>query len=298
MEGPLAPLGLLVRTLLIAGLLAAIGAVGFRYLILIPLARRGDRAVADVLAHRVARVGLFGAVLIVVTALARLGMQLAAVRDPFTGTGPGVRVILAGTTWGKAWLVQVVLALVALAAFARQRWGLALVAVLGLAFTPAFSGHAIGSSRWPLIAVLLDGLHTLAAAMWIGAMAMLAASIAVPRQSGRPELALSMIAAFSPLALSAAATVALTGGLAGAMHLGSLEALGSSRYGRTLLIKVGIVLAVVALGAFNWKRAGPQAMQQGDERSMARSIRAELAVSLFVLLATAALIVTPPPGEE
>ena len=297
MEGPLSPVGLLVRTLLIAGLLAAIGAVGFRYIIINRLARI-EPAVAGALAQRVARVGLFGAALIFVTALARLGMQIAAVRDPFTGTGPGMGVILSGTTWGKAWLVQVVLALIALAAFARKRWGLALIAALGLAFTPAFSGHAIGSSRWPLIAVLLDGLHTLAAAMWIGAMAMLAVGIAVPRQAGRPELALSMIAAFSPLALSAAATVALTGGLAGALHLGSLSALVSSRYGRTLLIKVGMVLAVVALGAFNWKRAGPQAMQQGDERSMARSIRAELAVSLLVLLATAALIVTPPPGEE
>ena len=297
MEGPLAPVGLLVRTLLIAGLLAAIGAVGFRDIILIPLART-EPSVAGTRAQRVARVGLFGAALILVTALARLGMQLAAVRDPFTGTGPGMGVILSGTTWGKAWLVQVVLALVALAAFARRRWGLALIAALGLAFTPAFSGHAIGSSRWPWFAVLLDGLHTLAAALWIGAMAMLAAGIALPRQSGRPELALSMIAAFSPLALGAAATVALTGGVAGAMHLGSLSALVSSRYGRTLLIKVGMVLAVVALGAFNWKRAGPQAMQQGDERSMARSIRAELAVSLLVLLATAVLIVTPPPGEE
>ena len=300
MPGPLSPVGLIVRTLLLGGLLAACGAIAFRYFVLSRIERHGDqpRLLALRMADRAAKFGMAGAAIIIMTAVARLALQLRELSDPVGGAQPDVSFLLTGTTWGRAWLVQLVGAALVFAAFALRRWPVAALFTVILAFTPAFSGHAIGSMQLVPVAVAADGLHTIAAGGWIGAMLILGATLLMPRQAGQIEMFPVIIAAFSPLALGAAATVVLTGAIGGWLHLGSLQALVGSRYGRTLLIKVGMVLAVAALGAFNWKRAGPQATIEGDERPMQRSIRAELIVALLVLLATAALIVTPPPGEE
>lgn len=300
MPDPLSPVGLLVRALMLGGILAATGAVAFRYVILVPLTRRGDDAasVAHAIGARASRIGMAGAALVLATAVVRLFMQLNEIRDPVDHSGPGIGVVLTATTWGKAWIAQVLLGAVALVAFARRAWTVAALAALALCFTPAFSGHAIGSARLPALAVAADGLHMLGAACWIGAMMVLAAVLLMPRQLGHGDLGMALVAAFSPLALGGAATVAFTGAIGGVLHVGTLHALVESRYGRTLLIKVGMVLAVIMLGAFNWKRAGPKAIAESDERPMLTSIRAELVIGVLVMLATAALVVTPPPGEE
>ena len=295
---PLSPVGLLVRALLFGGILAATGAVAFHFFVIRPLSRRDDHAaqVALRLSRRAAAVGTAGAVAVVLMALARLKLQAQAMSDPALGMSVDYRLLILETTWGRAWIAQLFFAGLFLAA--RNRWPLSALAAFGLAFTPAFSGHAIGSERLTALAVAADGLHVLGAGGWLGAMLVLAMVLLIPRHAGDHTLAVAMIAAFSPLALSAAATVTVSGALSGLLHVGSLEALTGSRYGRTLLVKVGLVIAVVFLGAFNWKRAGPRVIQHNDERPMLRSIRAELGVGLLVLLATAPLVVTPPPGEE
>lgn len=300
MPGPLSPVGLIIRTLLLGGLLTACGAIAFRFFILVPLARRGEqpRELAARMAGRVAAFAMAGSTLVLVMAIARLLLQLRELTDPLSGERPDAGFLIGGTTWGRAWIVQLVGAALLFAALALRRWVPAALLAVVVAFTPAFSGHAIGSERLVAVAVIADGLHTIAASAWIGAMLMLGVTLLMPRQSGQLELMPVIIAAFSPLALSAAATVAFTGALGGWLHLGSLQALVGSRYGRTLLLKVGLVLAVAGIGAFNWKRAGPQAQSSADERPMLRSVRTELTVAVLVLVATAVLIVTPPAGEE
>lgn len=288
--------GVLDRWLLFAAVLVSTGAAAFRVLV----AGRARDATRGALAARAAQLGMMAAGVALLAALGRLPLQVLELRDPDSPLGPQVRALVTGTMWGTAWTWQLVLATIAAVAFGLARrgrawaWTIAVLASLALAATPAFSGHAIGSERWTMLAVTADALHVIGAGCWLGAMVVLFAGMA---QVG-PLDAQQLVAAFSPLALGAATLAGVTGVFASWLHLGSLHFLWQSRYGTSLLLKLGSVLLMVLAGAFNWRRAGPALRQSGEIGPMRRSIRAELAVGVLVLLATALLVVTPPPGEE
>ena len=288
--------GVLDRWLLFAAVLVSTGAAAFRVLV----SRRAGDDTRGALAAQVARLGMVAAALAFVAALGRLPLQLAELSDPDSPLWPQAGALITATMWGRAWIAQLACALVAATAFARARggriaaWTIAIIASLGLAATPAFSGHAIGSERWPQLAVVADVLHVTGAGLWLGAMVALFAGLA---RSDSAE-ARRLVAAFSPLALGAAAVVGTTGVFASWLHLGSLHFLWQSRYGRMLLLKLGAVVLMAGAGALNWRRAGPALHRTGEVGPMRRTIGAELAVGALVLLATALLVVTPPPGEE
>ena len=90
----------------------------------------------------------------------------------------------------------------------------------------------------------------------------------------------------------------LTGLFSAWLHLGSLDALWSSGYGRTLGLKLLLFVPLFATGAYNWLRVRP-ALASGD--APARRIRlsggVELAVAVAVILVTAVLVATPPPRD-
>jgi putative copper export protein len=64
-----------------------------------------------------------------------------------------------------------------------------------------------------------------------------------------------------------------------------------------LLVKLVMFAGVCAAGLFNWRRATPQLASSGDPSAVRRSIRTELLLALAVVLVTALLVTTPPPGE-
>jgi putative copper export protein len=92
--------------------------------------------------------------------------------------------------------------------------------------------------------------------------------------------------------------VAVTGVVAAWAHLGALPTLWQSEYGRVLLLKLGVLTVVAAIGAYNWRIVRPS---MGDERGamrMRRSAVLELSVGALLLAVTAVLVVTPPPPED
>ena len=107
-----------------------------------------------------------------------------------------------------------------------------------------------------------------------------------------------LVRVFSPLALVAVATLAATGLFASVLHLESAADLFTTAYGRRLGLKLVLVAGVMALGAFNWRRVKPR-LEAGDADAsvLLRSAATEIAVGALVLLVTAVLVVTPPPGE-
>ena len=130
-----------------------------------------------------------------------------------------------------------------------------------LAFTPAFVSHAASTPRFGVLPVVLDGLHVLGAAGWLGSLSVvlsagIPAALALDEER-RGEAVADLINAFSPTALLFAGMVALSGLFAAWTHLGGIEALWEARYGKLLLAKL-LVLSVVALtGAYNWLRVKP-----------------------------------------
>lgn len=205
--------------------------------------------------------------------------------------------ILRGTAWGTAWTVQLLAALAATflpGAYVKKGLLLALALALMAVLPPAFQGHAFGAEEFMVQAVVADALHLLAAGVWMGTLAVLVI-VWLGQASG--TRALEFVTAFSPWALTGAATLGVTGVFASWLHVRTPAMVWGSSYGRTLLLKVVLVLAVLALGAVNWKRITPALLSPGGVARLRTSARTEVAIAVLVFLVTAFLVATSLPGE-
>jgi putative copper resistance protein D len=142
---------------------------------------------------------------------------------------------------------------------------------------------------------LLLLLHLLGIAFWIGVLGPLRA---LSRWPEHITSAATLGHRFGQTASVIVPGLILAGLLMAWLLLGDLQALVTTGYGQTLLIKLVLVSAILSLAAANKLRFVP-AMQAGDgkaARHLARSIEIETAVMLVVLAATATLtsVVTLP----
>ena len=146
--------------------------------------------------------------------------------------------------------------------------------------------------------MLADGLHVLGAAGWLGTLACLIViglPTAAAARDGRWEAVASMVNAFSPLALACAGLVLLTGVASAWLRLGALAPLWTSDYGRTLLLKLGLLIGVVGTATYNWLRVKPALGSPESTARLKRSATVELAVGVAVIAVTAVLVALPPP---
>jgi len=128
--------------------------------------------------------------------------------------------------------------------------------VLGLALFIAItmSGHAAAvSSNMLTPALVVDWLHLVAAALWIGGMLYIAAIyLPVLRQTPITERAQALITVlpyYSPWAIAGVLIMAVTGPFSATVHLASWEQLLSTAYGRALVVKVLLVGALLVTSA-------------------------------------------------
>lgn len=177
-----------------------------------------------------------------------------------------------------------------------------------LVVSPALAGHA-GASDPRLVLVSADVIHVLGMSVWIGGLALLL--LALPAATARLELGdrtrllASCLCRFSPLALGSVAALLATGTLQSILHLVSLSDLIDTAFGRAILIKASLVLALIGLGALNRRRSLPRLREiatkggsPGREgRRLRNTLRTEVALLATVLAVTAALTSYPPPDS-
>lgn len=307
------PVYVIIRWLQFAALLLLIGAVAFRWWV---IPRAGVAlAYAEQLRREMsagaAGAGLLGAALLAVTALARLAAQLATMRTPSSaGSAPSLGDLLVHTEWGHGWLLEIFALAFVFAALRMSRrdaeatfpWRIAAAATVGLAFVPALSGHAVAATTYQPFTLLFDGAHVLGAGGWLGTLGVLLVvglPIALRATSGgRKDAIATMVNAFSPLALSCAAVLAFTGSVAAWVHVASWSAFTSTGYGRTLLIKLAIVLLLLLTGAYNWRRVKPAlATDNAAPDRLRHSATLELVFGVLILAVTAVLVALPTPFE-
>ncbi|MES2304629.1 MAG: copper resistance protein CopC [Gemmatimonadota bacterium] len=300
------PLFVGVRWLMYLALVGIVGAAVFQAAVLGRVARRWTalgmppRGELTVLS---AAVGQIAALLLLVTLPLRLVAQSVAMHAP--GQAFQAEIVggmIAHTMWGWSWLAQLALTLAAVVLFRRARatshWMPVRVVTLFLAFTPAFSGHAIAAERLVPLAVLSDGLHILGAAGWLGTLAvMLIVSItaAVGSTEDHGTLAAELVTAYSPVALTCAALAGLTGVASAWIHIGHLSELLTTAFGRVLLLKLTILSLVVATGAYNWRRVLPALGDRVGAARVVRSASVEALIAILVLFVTAVLVSLPTP---
>lgn len=191
----------------------------------------------------------------------------------------------------------------------RPRVLLAAAAAPSVAFlllAPALAGHASTQEpTWLLFP--LDVLHVAAMALWLGGLAALlialpAATAAIdPGQRG--DLLLAVLRRFSPLALGCVVALALSGTVQAIVEVGSFGALLDTGFGRAVLIKAALLIALIGLGFMNRNRLLP-AIAAGAGRppgTPGRRLRANLRLELLgiaaALVAAAMMTGYAPPSE-
>ncbi|WP_031524191.1 copper resistance CopC/CopD family protein [Streptomyces sp. NRRL F-5123] len=155
-----------------------------------------------------------------------------------------------------------------------------------LALTWSETSHAPGEPLAPL-AMLVTALHVTAMAVWAGGVATLA--VLLVRHRG-PELA-TAARRFTRLALAAVGVLIATGTYQAWRLLGSFGALTGTHYGRLLLLKSALVLAVLAVAALRHAHGRP------SPAAPARTVLAELAGLTAVLVVTVLLTSTAPAAH-
>ena len=271
------------------GYFLAIGAIGFRFGIVRRTHGISEEAKRILSADNAAMLGIIGVVLLFVSFLGR----------PFFGSFVEHKTFAEMLPKNIApFQLKMAMLLLALIGFAIVRgspslgWALATIGILVAVLQPLYTGKLAGK---------VNAVHILAASTWLGTLLVLTV-VGIrgvirrgPPGSSRAELVCDLVNSFSPLALTAASIVVLTGLTTAWLHLKRLSALWTTSYGIALCVKLILVLIVVMLGAWNWRRVRPSLGESGSEETIRRSATMELTVGALVLIVTAVLVTLPSP---
>jgi copper transport protein len=187
------------------------------------------------------------------------------------------------TRFGHALVVRIVLAvafalLMAAALRRREPWALggAAACAVGLVLTWTLTDHSrTGVQTW--LGVPAGSLHLLAMALWFGGLVMLLLA-----RPGR-----EVVARFSRLAVACWVALGVTGVYLAWRQVGVLNALPHTDFGKLLLVKTGVVLAILGLAYFS-----RQAVQRGGD--VFGTVAGEACLGVAVLAVTATLVNTAP----
>jgi copper transport protein len=307
------------RWLTLISLVTIIGAIVFRMVVLPRTIRTDAGTITPAFTSHAARgaasLGLYATVFFLIGSLDRLYAESMVM-----GSGISAGMLLQ-SFWGHVWLAQFVIGVAVLVGFVAARsssrnnsdsraggaWMAVTIAGLVLAATPAFSGHAFAATSNRTLSVLLDILHVIAAGGWLGGLLVIAA-VGIPaaiattsnsESSGAVPLIARLVNAFSPVAMTLAIVVVLSGFVAAWLHIGSIGMLFNSGYGMTLVRKLIFVILVIAGGAFNYLRMRGALSHNEATHSAVSTFRKsawfELAAGVLVLVFTAVLIAAQPP---
>lgn len=262
--------------------------------------------------RRVLRVALIAAAALIVVAIGELYLQLRQVGG-FSDLGD-----VLSNDWGQRFIQrQVVLAGIVIAiALAHYLWrrgrdGLGdaavVVALIGgaayvLLIALVSHGDAIPGK---FTAVGADFLHILAASVWIGMLFQLAWFLVWLRGDMPPDtrtaLQASHLQRFGVIAATSVVVLLVTGVANSVAEISDWSSLLDTAYGRALLVKLGILGALLVAAATNAFYLRPRIVEESDEgrpaddlrRRMNAAVRVELLLGVAVLCAAAVLVLYP-----
>ena len=208
---------------------------------------------------------------------------------------------LYATHWGAVWLVRAALVLWASLWMeslldgrrkAGWRWGLS----LGLLLTTTLTSHS--SAQPGLLAPAADLLHLVSASAWAGGLVMLMLALLILNRSPleastRSRLAAEVVARFSGIAAAAVGLLLATGLLLAWQQVQTWAGLLLTDYGRSLLVKLGLAVAALGLGAYNSVRSPARVRAPAGARGPAW-VAAESVAVAAVLFVAAVLTDLPP----
>ncbi|MGH2559398.1 MAG: copper resistance protein CopC [Thermomicrobiales bacterium] len=237
------------------------------------------------------------------------------------GGGSGVYGdLLIDSTFGRWWLVR--LGLIALlvplavavtglpgraamvATGSSWRWWLGTEVGAAALVTLPLSGHAAAADRTAL-AVATDFMHLAGAAIWLGGLAYLVATLVTLGQSD-PAASAALARRFSLTALGTMLALITTGAVNGALHVAGPRTLTDQDYGVTLIAKLLVVLVVLIVAAVNLLITVPRlhAAVATGQAEIAHALLAGLRVTVALeviggagILIGSAILTELPPAD-
>jgi copper resistance protein D len=212
-----------------------------------------------------------------------------------------MRLVWNKTKFGALWQIRLGFWMAAAAAYAwRGRFSAALLnaSILLLLASLAWAGHG-RYGHLPTLHLASDVLHLLVTGVWPAGLAPLAWLLLSLRHSRRPEtwnaIAIA-ISRFSRISLIAVGLLIVTGVINSCFMLHSVTDLVSDSYGRTLLLKIGLVAVLILIGAINRQYLLPRiSTSEPAMTTLRRNVILELIFSTAVIIVVAILGTLSPP---
>jgi putative copper export protein/mono/diheme cytochrome c family protein/peroxiredoxin len=314
-----------VRFIHLASVLLLVGIFGFDLLVARPAWKTaGAEASRDFPSFFKAQIRIARASLLLAIGTAILGLFIKVV----TATGLSffdsfhlsvIIDVLTGTRFGIVWLFR--MALFGLLAFVMfgglsawfksdSAWLRTAECVLSatLLIAMAAASHASATEGLTiLIQLAMDGLHLLAAGVWLGGLIPLAVFFSWAKQSRARWAALiaqQATARFSRLGFLSVAILLVTGFFNAWVLVSGFPPLLGTNYGHLLLIKLGILLPLMGLASRNRWRLKPELSNLVNHNEfdkvpnllaqLRRSVIAEVSLGVAILLIVAIMGITPP----
>ena len=224
-----------------------------------------------------------------------------------------LQTVLGQTQFGQLWLGRAALGIalgVALYFVARGRTLLLpqpsylnrLFLVLGvlLLIALAWAGHASAGIHHHVLHLVADMLHLLLGAVWPTGLIPLSLFLWHTHRADQkmpPDREIKVLQRFSQISLGAVLVLVVTGAINSWLMLSSWEDLVTTAYGSLLLAKVSIVGTMIGLGAVNRLFLLPRLQAEPSLlRALRRTILAESALALAVLVIVGIMGMTSPPS--
>jgi len=177
-----------------------------------------------------------------------------------------------------------------------------LAVALALVATTTMMGHGAASEQ--PAAVVLDYVHNLVAAAWIGGVIFLA-FVLIPTFAGMGDrgerLSLAAIPRFSGVAIVAVGLVIVSGPLLMYLLESNLGVVAGSTYGRLIMLKIALASGMIGIGAYHQFVVQKRAERDSAfpiTKKLRRSLKAESGLGMALLLVVALLTNgTLPAGE-
>ena len=304
------------------GYLAALLLAGgflFRRLVAGPaLSQVAVDGLAETFDRELRRLGLIACGALIVATLVGLIVQAANAADlpVWQALGEPVARLLT-TRLGLLWEARLACAVLLAAILWKGRGAIfdaaGLLLSLAVLLAISLSSHAAALPTGSWLAVLLDWLHQVAAAAWVGGLfafvLLLRLARAQPDSTRTTPLVALLVPRFSLVAIVSVIVLALTGLFQSWLQVKAPPAL-ATLYGYSLIAKMLLVAPMLVLGAMNLfvaraglaqtvaaRGRGITAGAPGLIRRLHLAVVAEVALAIGVLLATALLTSSEPARE-